>query len=209
VTFGFVLLTAGLVALLAGIKGQTIADTLRGAIGENDFWSALQDKTAAATGGMGTGLSSDDQASKGPPVSGGARGIVEAAAGAAGPGTEVVSSYRPGSKVGSGAPSDHASDDEERAARDIAKPGVDAIKGPPSPELDDAVVRIGAMFGRRYKPGKKIVDTFTWKGYRIQIIWRTPAYGGHMGHIHIGAKRTGAKIKRSRKTHGTVGRNGR
>lgn len=24
---------------------------------------------------------------------------------------------------------------------------------------------------------------------RIQGIWRTPEYGGHMGHIHIGARR--------------------
>jgi hypothetical protein len=123
-------------------------------------------------------------------VHGGARGIVEQAAGIAERyGAYVCSGYRPGSITTSGSVSDHAFNDENRAARDLAMPGTDCINGPPTPPLDLAAVAIGRMFGRLYERGETIVDTFAWKGFRIQIIWRTPAYGGHMGHIHVGARR--------------------
>ncbi len=127
-------------------------------------------------------------------ITGGARGIVDEAARiareAGGAGVGVVSSYRPGDRVGSGAPSDHSGNDASRAARDIAADGIDALRGPPSPKLDRAVVAIGQRFGKNYGDGRRtIIDTFTWNGYRIQILWRTPLYGGHMGHIHIGAHR--------------------
>lgn len=116
---------------------------------------------------------------------GGAKGIVEdAAAIAAQFDTVVVSDYRPGD------PKDHGSNDADKAARDIAVQGIDALVGPPSPKIDRAVVAIGRAFGKNYGDGKStIIDTFNWRGFRIQIIWRTPLYGGHMGHIHIGARK--------------------
>lgn len=101
----------------------------------------------------------------------------------------VASAFRAGSITSSGNRSDHASDNSTQAARDIAKRGVDAITGPPSLELDRAAVALGEAFGRKYVSGVRIVDTFHWNGYRIQVIWRTPEYGGHMGHIHCGARR--------------------
>ena len=101
--------------------------------------------------------------------------------------TCIASDHRPGDYD-----SDHSHNDASQAARDIAVPGVDALVGPPSSTLDRAVVAIGAQFGRSYEPGQTIIDTFEWKGYRIQVIWRTPLYGGHMGHIHIGARQTTA-----------------
>lgn len=102
----------------------------------------------------------------------------------------VVSGFRPGSRTTSGSISDHSARDSRQAADDIAKKGVDAINGPPSPELDKASVAIGAAFGRKYAAGQVIdADTFNFNGYRIQIIWRTPKYGGHMGHIHVGARK--------------------
>ena len=72
--------------------------------------------------------------------------------------------------------------------------GRNLLTGPPSRRLDKAVVAIGRAFGRPgYGNGRsgpyQDADTFVWKGYRIQIIWRTPKWGGHMGHIHIGAKK--------------------
>lgn len=91
-----------------------------------------------------------------------------------------VSAYRPGD------PKDHGSNDWDQAARDIAYPTRDALRGPPHPHLDDAVVLIGAAFGRRYQRGVKIIDTFHWNGWRVQVIWRTSLYGGHLGHIHVG-----------------------
>ncbi len=133
----------------------------------------------------------------GPPLEG-AVAIVEKAvelAGSSGlctqPGPRVVcvaSAFREGSRVQSGGPSDHAWNDTNRAARDIAVRGIHARFGPPSPLLDAAVVEIGKYFGRNYAYGSVIdADNFAWKGYRVQIIWRTPKYYGHMGHIHIGA----------------------
>lgn len=124
-------------------------------------------------------------------VGGGSRGLVTSLFGVAkaagGSQVFIVSDIRPGSSTSSGNLSDHSSNDANRAARDIAVRGVDAIVGPPHPALDKAVVAIGKALGRDYKPGGAIVDTFTYKGMRVQIIWRTPAYGGHMGHIHVGA----------------------
>lgn len=132
-----------------------------------------------------------------PPV--GAAAIVEKAAAIAGatgmctdPGPEicVASAFREGAQVQGGGASDHAWNDENRAARDIAVRNIDVLKGPPSPLLDSAAVAIGAYFGRSYALGAVIdADNFDWAGYRVQIIWRTPKYRGHMGHIHIGACR--------------------
>jgi hypothetical protein len=126
----------------------------------------------------------------------GAKGIVDQAVTVAqtagGAGVYVVSALRPGSTTTSGNPSDHGQNDYDKAARDIGVRGVDAIVGPPPKELDLAIIALGKSFGRDYKKGVRIVDEFTWVGFRIQIIWRTPEFGGHMGHIHVGAKRTTA-----------------
>lgn len=129
---------------------------------------------------------------------GGARSIVEQAATLAmevgGSSIFVVSDSRPGSVTTGGNVSDHSQNNSGRAARDIAKKGVDALVGPPSHELDKAVVAIGKAFGRKgYGDGTsgpfQSADTFEWHGFRVQIIWRTPQWGGHMGHIHVGARK--------------------
>lgn len=122
---------------------------------------------------------------------GGAKAIVDQAfriaLAAGGSGVYVGSDFRPGSVTSSGNPSDHAGNGTSRAARDIGVRGIDLLVGPPSSKLDLGVVAIGRAFGRSYGSGKqRIVDTFQWRGYWVQIIWRTPEYGGHMGHIHIG-----------------------
>ena len=131
-------------------------------------------------------------------TAGGARGIVEQAAVLAaevgGKGVFVGSSHRPGDVLASGKPSDHSQNRDRLAARDIGVRGRNLLTGPPSRRLDKAVVAIGQAFGRPgYGNGRsgpyQDADTFVWKGYRIQIIWRTPKWGGHMGHIHIGAKK--------------------
>ena len=125
---------------------------------------------------------------------GGAQGLVDSAFALAryvgGPDVYVGSGYRPYSTTSGGNRSDHASDNASQAARDIGFRGLDLLVGPPSPRLDAAAAAIGDAFGRDYGNGKQpIIDTFNWNGYRIQVIWRTPAYGGHMGHVHIGARR--------------------
>lgn len=120
-----------------------------------------------------------------------ATSIVDAAGAVAAPyGTYVCSAYRPGAHVQSGGRSDHSSNDADRAARDIAVRGVNCLWGPPPAALDEAAVAIGKYFGRTYALGAVVdSDRFAWHGYRIEIIWRTPKYGGHLGHIHIGACR--------------------
>lgn len=127
---------------------------------------------------------------------GGAKGIVDQAVTVAqangGSGVYVGSSLRKGSTTTSGNASDHSQNNAYKAARDIGVRGIDLLVGPPSHKLDKAIIALGEVFDRDYGNGKhRVVDTFHWRGYRIQIIWRTPEYGGHMGHIHIGAMRLG------------------
>lgn len=185
-TFGFILLAAGLAVLYSGIKGVSVADVLKGAIGDSPFWNKVSAATAQAGGDSSGGAAGASSASS---VAGGARGIVDALAAQLGEyGTVVVSGYRPGSTTTSGSQSDHAHNDTNQAARDIGVQGVDAEKGPPPPQLDRAIVAVGNFFGKSYKGGRPVVDTFHWHGYRVQVIWRVPSYGGHMGHIHIGLK---------------------
>ena len=142
-----------------------------------------RDGTTSDLGSVGDGGSLTTQ--------GGAKGLVDSAFAIAkavgGEDVFVVSAYRPGD------PKDHGSNDADKAARDIAVRGIDALVGPPSPKLDRACVALGEAFGRpNYGNGTsgpfQGADTFQWKGYRVQIIWRTPAWGGHMGHIHIGCR---------------------
>jgi hypothetical protein len=122
--------------------------------------------------------------------SGGAKGIVEQAVEIAKQAYNqsiVVSDYRPGSTTSSGNVSDHSANDAQRAARDISEPGINALTGPPTKGLDRAAAAIGKAFGRDYGDGSKtIIDTFQYEGFQVQIIWRTPKFGGHMGHIHVG-----------------------
>jgi hypothetical protein len=126
-------------------------------------------------------------------VQGGAKGIVDAlfqiAKEAGGAGVYVGSDIREGSTTSSGNVSDHSRNDSEMAARDIGVVGIDLISGPPHPKLDRACKAIVEKLGGKYEPGTRIVENFQLKGYRVQIIWHTPDYGGHMGHIHAGAKR--------------------
>lgn len=182
-TFGLGLFVFGVIMLYAAAKDTSIAQALSGTVGAGiaPFKSSATTVAAGASPVSGGGA-------MGAPAAG-AKGIVEAAVAAAAPfGTYVGSALRPGSTVSGGGMSDHATDNSSRAARDIGVQGLNLLTGPPSPRLDDAVVAIGKLFGKTYHGGVRIVDTFNWKGYRIQIIWRTPAYGGHMGHIHIGAR---------------------
>jgi hypothetical protein len=126
-------------------------------------------------------------------ATGGCKAIVDRAYAVAreagGPTIYVGSDLRPGSLVGSGAPSDHSNNNTTQAARDIGKQGVDLIMGPPAPELDTAVVAVGQAFGRDWQEAATIIDSFQWRGYRLQGIWRTPAYGGHLGHLHFGCRK--------------------
>lgn len=121
----------------------------------------------------------------------GARKLVESAfriaRAAGGEGVYVASAFRPGD------PKDHGSNDADKAARDIAVQGIDALVGPPSPKLDRGVVAIGKALGRNYGNGTSgpfvQADNIYVRGFRVQVIWRTPEWGGHMGHIHIGCRR--------------------
>lgn len=131
-------------------------------------------------------------------TAGGAKGIVDQAyricREVGGEKVFVVSAHRPGDTVSSGQPSDHAGNDSMRAARDIAHQGVNALTGPPQASLDRGIVALGRAFGRTgYGDGTsgpfQNADTFQWKGYRVQLIWRTPKWGGHLGHIHIGVRK--------------------
>jgi hypothetical protein len=188
------IIVLGGILVASGLKGVSVADLIAGAVrgtlnpagGRKEFadLGAILDNAPGMTGG--------GSATGGGPTLGtttsDARALVEYLAqvgiAAGGGGTYIVSGYRPGD------PLDHGGNDANKAARDIAVKGVDALKGPPMPELDRAVVAIGKALGRDYKPGTVIIDTFTTKGgLRVQVLWRTPLYGDHRGHIHVGARR--------------------
>jgi hypothetical protein len=189
----FAALTLGLWIAYSGFKGISLIDVLSGKTGDTlDPASKPTANFALPTTGSDLG-GGEFQGTTDITTSGGAKGIVDSAAGIAAkisPQLIVVSGYRPGSRTTSGSISDHSANDSRQAARDIGKKGVDAINGPPSKELDTASVAIGKAFGRNYTAGQVIdADSFNWNGYRIQVIWRTPKYGGHMGHIHVGARK--------------------
>lgn len=196
---------AGPAAALVGTSivlaqgSDAAAGVLRGVtstarLGTKDLPDTSAPAAAAGSPAAPAGPVAGPPAPGAPSSTGGARAIVESAVGiaqrAGGAGVGNVSDYRPGDTVGSGAPSDHSANDANRAARDIAVSGINALTGPPSPKLDAAAAALGRYFGRDYGNGRQtIIDTFTWHGYRVQIIWRTPLYGGHMGHIHIGVRK--------------------
>lgn len=192
-----VLLTAGVWIAYSGLKGISLTDVLAGKGAGGSFDPAGGKLTPISIGGTkGNGSQVREGFSTvggNVATSGGAKAIVEGAfqiAKNTNPKATVVSDYRAGSTTSGGGTSDHSGNDSSRAARDIGEPGVNALTGPPTAGLDAAAAAIGQAFGRDYGSGKqRIVDTFTYKGYRVQIIWRTPEYGGHMGHIHIGARK--------------------
>lgn len=194
-TLGFGILAAGLLLLFSGWRGRTLAETLAGELGMKERpetgASRVFDVPAfreVETPAVSATTPVADFAPMGS-ATGGARAIVDQVAAAAAPyGTTVVSASRPGSTTTSGNTSDHSSNDASRAARDIGVPGVNALTGPPPAELDQAIVAVGQFFGKHYTGGRTIVDTFNWQGFRVQVIWRTPAYGGHLGHIHVGLR---------------------
>lgn len=122
----------------------------------------------------------------------GANGVADAlfdiAAEAGGSGVYVGSDLRSQDKLPSGSYSDHAENNEFRAARDIGVKGIDLLVGPPSPKLDKGAAAIGDALGKKWTGKSTIIEDVDFHGFRIQVIWRTPKYGGHMGHIHVGVR---------------------
>ena len=120
---------------------------------------------------------------------GGAKGIVEQAAAIAlrhAPRARVSSDLRPGDS------GDHGANDAGRAARDIAIAGVNPLgpSDPQIPELNEAAVAVAAAFGKTYGLGDRIHiqgSELVYKGYRVQVFWRTYTPENHYNHIHVGA----------------------
>lgn len=129
-------------------------------------------------------------------IDGGAAEIVNQAISIAisngGSGVYVGNTKRDPVKLSGGSYEDHAEFNRMRAAADIGVRGVDMLHGPPPKQLDRAVVALGRAFGRDYGNGTsgafQNADNIQYRGFRIQIIWRTPEWGGHMGHIHFGVR---------------------
>jgi hypothetical protein len=188
---GFAILVGGALLLTSALQGKTIAEVIRGLgtkrQGPLFVVPELGEPSAAAPAVAGPAFAGSIRTNQG------ARTLVEdavrVAKSAGGGGVYVGSSLRPGDITSSGNLSDHAANDAGRAARDIGVQGIDLNAGPPSPKLDRACKAICDALGRRYSPGQSIIDNFNVGNLAVEIIWRTPAYGGHMGHVHIGAHR--------------------
>jgi hypothetical protein len=189
VAFG--LIVFGLLLAEAGRSGRSIADILNNVSGvgllkeskpniPNISLTPLSDAISGGLNSVGTGVAN---------AAGGAKGIVDQGAKIGEKyGLKVISSIRPGATTTTGSVSDHSENNENRAARDISN-AVNALTGPPTPEMDAAVEEIAKAFGQHVNGKQRIVLTWHWNGFRLQLIYRTPEYGGHMGHIHFGARK--------------------
>jgi hypothetical protein len=122
-------------------------------------------------------------------AAGGAKGIVDEAVRiaqeAGGASIAVLSAYRAGSITTRGSTSDHSSNDSTRAARDIWNTGQQS----PTEALDAAVAAVSRAFGRSHTGKAAVVDTFTWQGWRVQLLYRTHVGGNHFNHLHVGCRR--------------------
>ena len=173
--------TVGGVMVYAGLSGTSTMDvlagkaSLKGADPKGGKGLTLADKIAGASPLLGN-LNSPSKTN--------AKEAVEwAAMVAKRHGVEIISSHRPGDVTSTGNLSNHAGNDASRAARDLSNTG---NRGP-SKEQEAAVRDILRGFGKTYPRRGPIIKTFNWGNLRVEIIYRTPAYGDHRGHIHVGA----------------------
>jgi hypothetical protein len=99
-------------------------------------------------------------------------------------GVQTTSAKRPTRSTASGGVSDHYHGNRRADARDLSN-------GPrPTPEMDEAAYRIARAFGiRDYRKGTPLVRTIHYRGYRVQLLYRTNVGGNHFNHIHVGARR--------------------
>jgi hypothetical protein len=119
----------------------------------------------------------------------------KAIAGIAGVPVEVISAFRPGATTTSGQPSDHA----DGNAIDIGATST-SIGGSQQDQLKGDRIAMGALIAAGMKPNdakeavhfgeyQPVVVNYTGdNGIRVQVIWKTPAYGGHDDHVHVGLR---------------------
>lgn len=95
-----------------------------------------------------------------------------------------------GETTSSGNLSDHAGNARSAWAYDLMTQG-----GVPTPNADKVASRIVRMLGgpRNYFAPSRGTDVPVFNKtvgpYRYQLIYRTPDYGGHLDHIHLGVRR--------------------
>lgn len=168
----------------SGLAGVKVMDVLAGK-------ASLADTDP--TGGKGLQLARDFAAGKvpsllslgnlGSPSKTDARAAVEwAAAVGRRHGLQVISGSRPGAVTTTGNVSNHSANNAGRAARDLSNTN---NRGG-SPEQEAALRDIMEGFGQHYRSRGPIIITFKWGKLRMEIIYRTPKYGDHRGHIHVG-----------------------
>jgi hypothetical protein len=201
---GFALIVFALLAIYSGLRGKTIAETIRGDLGTGKFIFDDVAKTqfdivpgSHIAGGAGAardaagGLSTASLNITG----GGAAGVVNAAAQiAAGFGLKTAQGLpltpeniaKANSTHGptiSGSRSDHQGPPDRAWAADMSN------GSSPTKEMDAAAEAIGNAFGKRVNGKSSIVTSWNYNGYRLQLLYRTYTGGNHFNHVHFGARK--------------------
>lgn len=170
--------------MVSGFTGRSLAEVVRRETGGRGGFLSDVSLPDIQLGEAANPITQTVASGVGFAATGGAKGYVDRAVSLANTfGVKQISRLRPGDRVQSGGLSDHAEDNQRRSATDLSNTG---NRGP-SPEMDAVAEAIAAMTGQRVNGKRPIVKTWhTDGGARHQLIYRTPAYGDHRGHIHYG-----------------------
>lgn len=202
-TFALVLFSVGAILLIAGKRGQSIGDVLRGALapdtpqtpGEDAALQAkLTDPVTQAVGGVvGGALSATGQDAAGLFAPGGGWGGAQAVvniAMAIGKRNHlhVISTKRATRNTASGGVSDHYVGCKKCFAADQSN------GGNPTPEMDQTAREIADTFHLPWSGSGVVNGEFkapNGQTYRVQMLYRTNVGGNHYNHVHFGARLIG------------------
>lgn len=130
-------------------------------------------------------VNSSTSRAPGPPGWGGSKAIIDQIRNKAAPNLDVISAKRSTKNTSSGHPSDHWTGSRNAYAYDLSDTG----NAGPSPGQTQAAKNIMKMLGMSWSGRGRLVESPIIDGYRIQVIYNTPEYGDHRGHIHLGVKK--------------------
>lgn len=196
-TFGFLMFAFGSVLLIAAIRHQSVGEVLSGALAPQEPQTPGQDSALqAALAGTGGAVAQATQTTLGAVGQdagalfhpgggwGGAKAVVDIAVGIGKKhGLHVISTKRSTRSTTSGGVSDHWTGCKKCYAADQSN------GSHPTPQMDAAAKEIAAVFGLAWSGSGVVNGTF--KGFRIQMLYRTNVGGNHFNHVHFGARAVG------------------
>jgi len=183
VTLGYGLLTIGALFIYTALKNMSIRDIVLDRPGPGQP-PDIVDLTK-----------SFDKASKG--VASGAAGVVAATGGSWGGAKAIADGLTKGTSVGvistkrdtqstaSGGVSDHWTGCKECYAKDMSD------GSSPTSGMDTLARKVVGRLGGNITGKSTVNHTSNYKGYRVQVLYRTNIGGNHFNHVHIGVRKIG------------------